>query len=230
LTCQWGKTSGRLDSVDKGDIDVLGYNFDPRDQTFLSFQETSLADSIDRITECARRISKSGCPIDLDDAYSQNPRYAGVKQLVDALWKGKNCVQDWQEALGLFNQEWVKVRSSKITIEEAIAAIHAAGGVAVLAHPSAIRCSRGWIQPVHTYRLVSLGLDGIEIYHPRMNEAARTYFKQLARRYDLLVTGGSDDHGWPQGFPRLGSQPVPAELINEINRRSSNRTAKYLNA
>jgi hypothetical protein len=222
LTCRWGKSSGRLDSVDEGDIDLLGYYFDPQNPSFLRLQEASLADVVDRIAECTQRISKSGCPISLEDAYSQNPRYAGATQVINALWQGRHCVAGWEQALALFNREWAKVRQSKLTLEKAIDAIHDAGGVAVLAHPNAIRCSRGWIQPVHLYHLVSLGLDGIEIYHPRLNETARAYFMQLASRFNLLITGGSDEHGWPQGFPRLGSQPVTIELVEALKQRSSN--------
>ena len=222
LTCRWGKSSGRLDSVDEGDIDLLGYYFDPQNQDFLSLQEASLADGVDRIAECTRRISKSGCTVSLEDAFSQNPRYAGAMQVIDALWKGKLCIPGWEEAQALFNREWARVRQSKLTIQKAIEAIHTAGGVAILAHPTAIHCSRGWIQPVHLYHLVSLGLDGIEIYHPRLNGTARAYFMQLANRFNLLITGGSDEHGWPQGFPRMGSQPVTIELVNALKSRSSN--------
>jgi predicted metal-dependent phosphoesterase TrpH len=222
LTCRWGKTSGRLDSVYEGDIDLLGYCFDPEDKAFLAYQEASLADVFERIAECARLISKSGCTVSLEDVLSRNPRYAGAMQLIEAISKGKNCVPGWDKALALFNREWAKVRRSRFTLEQAINAIHSAGGVAVLAHPTVIRCSRGWIQPAHIFRLVSLGLDGIEIYHPRMNEAARAYFIEHARKFSLVVTGGSDDHGWPVGFPRLGSQPVTVEQVAALKDRSTN--------
>jgi predicted metal-dependent phosphoesterase TrpH len=68
--------------------------------------------------------------------------------------------------------------------------------------------------------LVDAGLDGIEVHHHKLNSAARRHFENLARRFGLLVTGGSDEHGWPQGFPRLGSQPVGPGAARAVQLRA----------
>jgi predicted metal-dependent phosphoesterase TrpH len=66
--------------------------------------------------------------------------------------------------------------------------IRKAGGVAVLAHPGYLN-STDLIEEI-----ISLGIDGIEVWHRNhtKNEAKR--FLQLADRHGLIVTGGSDFH------------------------------------
>lgn len=82
------------------------------------------------------------------------------------------------------------VQRVKISPVDAIARIHAAGGVAVAAHPL-----RTGLTDEEIARLVLQGLDGIEVYYPQHDESATERFLGLAQRHALLVTGGSDDHG-----------------------------------
>lgn len=80
------------------------------------------------------------------------------------------------------------VPSTHITPHEAIAAIRAAGGVAVLAHPGRL----------HDYalidELVEHGLQGLEVFYPTHEAAQVQLFRDKASRFGLLMTGGSDFH------------------------------------
>ncbi len=71
---------------------------------------------------------------------------------------------------------------------KAIALLHRAGAVPVVAHPGA--SGRKFIR-----QLVALGLRGIEVYHPDHNPEMVRYYRLLAQKLGLLVTGGSDYHG-----------------------------------
>ncbi|ODT00026.1 MAG: hypothetical protein ABS52_19230 [Gemmatimonadetes bacterium SCN 70-22] len=82
------------------------------------------------------------------------------------------------------------VQRVKVSPQEAIAAVHAAGGVAVAAHPGRTGLSDDDIS-----QFVAWGLDGIEVQYPQHSEAQTAHFAALATRHGLLVTGGSDDHG-----------------------------------
>ena len=79
---------------------------------------------------------------------------------------------------------------------EAIDLIHAAGGLASLAHP---KLSTGVDRPggleAFVERLVGLGLDGLEVEHPSHTPRLRRRLRRLVRRFDLVATGGSDFHG-----------------------------------
>ncbi len=86
---------------------------------------------------------------------------------------------------------------AKRNIKDLIAAIHEAGGIAVLAHPCCC-----WALNLENFvrDLVALGLDGIEVYYPYPRW--RKYIKfsspdsveKIAEKYHLLKTGGTDLH------------------------------------
>ncbi len=81
--------------------------------------------------------------------------------------------------------------------KKVIDAIHSAGGIAVLAHPCCYWCLSldRFIQ-----KLVKMGLDGVEVYYPydRITRIvkfhSRKTVKKLAEKYNLLLTGGEDQH------------------------------------
>ena len=88
------------------------------------------------------------------------------------------------------------VPQPKLSPEEAVALIHEAGGIAVLAHPSEL--SDGSL-PERLLRQVPF--DGVEVYHPSADLAAQAKWLSLAKELGLLVGGGSDFHAIPDRFP-----------------------------
>ena len=76
------------------------------------------------------------------------------------------------------------------TPREAILLIRAAGGSPVLAHPGLIN-SEQIIQEV-----IQMGVDGIEVYHTQHGPKQEEEYQLLAQRHSLLITGGSDFHGF----------------------------------
>ncbi len=74
--------------------------------------------------------------------------------------------------------------------DQAIAAIHARGGLAIWAHPGLIR---EW--SVVWPRLENLDFDGLEVYHPDHEPNRQEELRQLAAAKKWLVGGGSDYHG-----------------------------------
>lgn len=81
---------------------------------------------------------------------------------------------------------------------DVIAAIKDAGGVAVLAHPA---CYWAISLDFFVKSLIKLGLDGIEVYYPYRRHRGIIKFHlastvaKIARKYELIATGGSDSHG-----------------------------------
>ncbi len=77
---------------------------------------------------------------------------------------------------------------------DAIAWIRAAGGVAVLAHPTWAKVSGEGLNALLT-TLKAEGLGGIEVHYSTHTKRQTMEYLDLAKRLDLLVTGGSDFHG-----------------------------------
>ena len=78
--------------------------------------------------------------------------------------------------------------------EEAVAWIREAGGVAVLAHPTWVKESSEGLSSL-IERLKAAGLGGIEVHYSTHNPKQTAEYLNLAKRFDLLITGGSDFHG-----------------------------------
>lgn len=85
----------------------------------------------------------------------------------------------------------------RINLSKLINAIHKAGGIAVIAHPA---CCWAFDMNKFIKDLKELGLDGIEVYYPYprwrkyMKFAPIEKIEQIADKYDLIKTGGTDCH------------------------------------
>lgn len=77
---------------------------------------------------------------------------------------------------------------------EAIALVHRAGGIAVLAHPTAggsgDRLPRDLLQ-----EWKAMGLDGFEGFHGPSTPNGAAFLEAFARESAMVITGGSDAHG-----------------------------------
>ncbi|MEO7966418.1 MAG: phosphatase, partial [Gemmatimonadaceae bacterium] len=104
------------------------------------------------------------------------------------------------------------VQRVKVSPPEAIAAIHAADGVAVAAHPG-----RTGLSDKDVAELVGWGLDGIEVFYPQHDDAQTERFSRVAARHALLVTGGSDDHGSMNEGRLMGSVRLPYVYVEQLN-------------
>ncbi|HEU4480353.1 MAG TPA: PHP domain-containing protein [Actinomycetota bacterium] len=77
---------------------------------------------------------------------------------------------------------------------DAIALMLGAGVVPVLAHPFTLNLPADQLERFVS-ELVDDGLRGIEGYHGDLEEELQEPFRALGRRFDLVVSGGSDYHG-----------------------------------
>jgi predicted metal-dependent phosphoesterase TrpH len=199
-------------------VDLLGYFIDPENAALRAFEEAALNDIHARITDCCRRLTERGYATNMDDVFAQNPRYGGAMQLFQALLQ-KGHAQTRKEAFHIMDLVWRTVRETPFTIKAVIEQVHLAGGVAVLAHPAIVRPRGEQMTAAFLRELVDAGLDGIEIYHHRLDAPACAHFLSLARKFGLLISGGSDFHGWNRGFEDLGQQPVTMEMVENIRQK-----------
>lgn len=103
---------------------------------------------------------------------------------------------------------------------DAVAAISDAGGIPVLAHPG--RIADLAIIP----ELIEAGLEGLECYYPEHSPEQTEHYIAIARKHDLVVTGGTDFHGPNSPHRRqIGSVPVPATAARELAERRGRRRA-----
>jgi hypothetical protein len=103
----------------------------------------------------------------------------------------------------------------KLSLADAIALVHRAGGVALWAHAG----SEGTREKVMRY--VAFGLDGLEVRHPSHNAADVERLARFADEFGLVRSGGSDWHGEPETWKPLGCQHVPAPWLELLRERAA---------
>jgi predicted metal-dependent phosphoesterase TrpH len=184
------------------DLHVLGYELDVSDPGLLASLEDFRADRGRRIHAMADRLRELGFA--LDDSSFAAHESLGRPHLADAvLAHPDNAERLAREGIsgkkGLFPPYLVPgaaayVARSRPTVEEAIEVIHAAGGVAVWAHPF-------WdiADPEHVLATVrhfaARGLDGVECFYPEHTAEQALLLHDECEARGLLSTGSADFHG-----------------------------------
>jgi predicted metal-dependent phosphoesterase TrpH len=216
LTTHWPECHARPGALE---VDVLGYFIDPESPAFIAVEQAGIADIAYRIDCWRQALDRGGYPLKLTDVRKQNPRLPTTIALLAAMQE-RGYATSIQAALAVADHYVEAVSPPALTIDKAIQSIHAAGGVAVLAHPVTVSWRGGLLDQDAVRSLVDYGLDGLEIYHHRLDQATREHFLNIARHFNLAVSGGSDEHGWMDQFDRLGKQPVTPEILAELERRA----------
>jgi len=167
------------------------------------------------------RLNYIGVPVEMENVMTEAAGGAvGRPHIARALIKGGK-VRDSREAfdkyLGAGKAAFVE--KERLEIREAIAIAHAAGAIAVWAHPGPDG-RRDRLEP-----LVALGLDGIEVKHPSHNSEDIQRLGALADFFGLLYSGGSDWHGVPGGFRNIGGMHVPGSWLDRQDEVVSRRRA-----
>lgn len=108
----------------------------------------------------------------------------------------RGYVSTAREAFSLYldTDEYQKIERVKASAETCIQAIRQSGGKAVLAHPYQVGLSYDELE-ILVKRLKAFGLDGIECYYTEHTQEMTRFCLELAKRYHLFVTAGSDYHG-----------------------------------
>ena len=108
----------------------------------------------------------------------------------------KGYVSNTREAFDRFldTEEYQKIERYKASARECIEAIHSASGKAFLAHPYQLKYTNEELETL-VLQLIDIGLDGLECYYPIHSEEQIQFYLQLAEKYQLLISAGSDFHG-----------------------------------
>jgi hypothetical protein len=192
---------------DHEDLHVLGYGVDHTDPAFLAALERFRADRAVRADRMADAL-ESACGLALDRAPLQVRRDAGRPigrpHLAQAAFNHPDNAQRIADEgltdFGMLLEAYLIPgapafrRRTTPSVAEAIAAIHAAGGVAVWAHPFWDVDEPGEVVGAID-RFVADGLDGVEAFYITHTEAQTRLLADRCAELALLSTGSSDFHG-----------------------------------
>lgn len=195
----------------QGSVHVLGYGIDPAGEELQAAAAENRAGKRERMHAILAGLrERERIEIDYDDLAAGRGEDAYVgRHHAAAILVRRGIVKTRQKAFRRYLKDAKVPEPQVIDAARGIAAIQAAGGVAVLAHPTPHDLKR------HLKPLQRAGLDGIEVFRPRGAAHHRDRVARLAERDGLLVTGGSDWHGhYPD--PPFGHWSAPERILEPL--------------
>jgi predicted metal-dependent phosphoesterase TrpH len=180
-----------------GSFHILGYDIhlDNRDlnQALSKLQDARK----NRNPSILKLLNKLGFQISLDEVNQEvGEGQLGRPHIAYAMVK-KGFVTSIDEAFDKYlgTRGPAYVDKYRIECEQAIQIIRAAGGVPVLAHPALLNIENDQKLDALLQNLIKIGLAGLEVYYPGHSPQQIRQYTQLARKFGLLMTGGTDFHG-----------------------------------
>lgn len=199
--------------LDNQDIHILGYFVDFERPALITRLKEIQNVRMERIVKMIEKLKHLGVDnIHPEEVYALSESSSVGRPHLAMVLHQKGWVKSLTEAFDRYIAEGAPayVKKYKQTPHEAIDFIRQFGGVAVLAHPMITK--RDEIIP----SLVKAGLKGIEVYYPNVPQSVMQHYLQLAKKYHLIATGGSDAHGSGKMNTFIGKAKVSYSAVEEL--------------
>ncbi len=206
--------------VGETEVHMLGYFFDHEDAALTEFLDAYRGRRIDRGIKMVERLNALGLPLDFEAVEREAGDGVIGRPHIARAMEAAGLVEHYGDAFQLYlaDKGPACVAKHEFPAAEALQLLHEAGGIGVLAHPG------HWTADADLMYLIRVGLDGIESLHPAHDEMLVRYYRQVARDFLLIETGGSDYHGFrEQDELNFGHYSVPFDLLELARQRASTR-------
>jgi len=198
------------------EIHILGYFIDHKSKPLVELLKELKASRIKRIYSMLKKLKLHGVDLSPEAVFSLSKRGTiGRLHLGTALYN-EGFVSTKREAFSKYigDKAPCYVRRFNISPETVIETILKAGGVPVYAHPKVM--GRDDFIP----SFIRAGLRGIEVYHSDHKKNTSSHYHDLAEKYGLIMTGGSDCHGKGKTKKLMGNVMMPYAVVDELKRES----------
>lgn len=186
------------------EIHIVGLNFDENHPAIIDIVQRQQDTREQRAIRIGEKLAKAG----FEDAYDEAKELAGEGSITRAHFAkvllNQGHVTGMQKAfdkyLGKGKRAYVK--PGWVEIDEAVAAVRAAGGISVIAHPMKYDLSTKWLRRLIVDFKAADG-QAMEVASPQMNLQQQQLLFAFCKEYDLLASVGSDFH-YPSRWSDLG--------------------------
>ncbi|MDH7483467.1 MAG: PHP domain-containing protein [Spirochaetales bacterium] len=179
-----------------GECHLLGYGIDHESEPLQEVLSMLAQARHDRNWAMLEKLREEGFRLDYESILATSSfAYIGRPHLADLLVRAGHARtrQDaFDRYLGKGRPFYLK--KACLELDDAIARIEAAGGIAVLAHPYSLFVSKSMLAAIFD-AWKEKGIRGIEAYHPTAKYGQCVILERMARERGLFVTAGSDFHG-----------------------------------
>lgn len=200
--------------VSGGEAHILGYFVDHSDPALLSLLSAMRVSRHERAKMMLEKLAAIGMPLSWERVEEiAKTDSIGRPHIAQAMLE-KGYISSFKEAFDKyisFNGP-AYVERTKVSPSQAAESILKAGGLPVLAHPFTIA------QPESVIRdLKERGMVGIEVYYGNYSRVEVRRLLDLAKKYSLLTTGGSDYHGLDEALETgMGESGLPMECARAL--------------
>lgn len=206
-------------TVDDLLIHILGYGIEFDSPELQSCLAENRAREEAQREEDAHHLRTLGYPVSAAGyrAFHHDPRRGGFKlvsYLIDA-----GIIADLRDFGRTIAPQLARPWPAYVDPAEAVAAIRAAGGIAVMAHPGGSLAKHGGLTEANLERVLGYGIVGLECFTPYHDLAAIGACLQFCYARGLTITGGSDFHGHligrQLGIPRVRTDQLRLHDISD---------------
>lgn len=194
------------------EIHILGYLIDFKAGGLIEKLAILKKNRIERIYKIVDKLKNLGINLNpqavFDIAKCGTPGRLHIARALLSEGKVASIFEAFQKYIG--NKSPACVLGFRFSPKEAIKLIKEAGGIPVLAHPYSLN------NDDLIFRFIDYGLMGLEVYYPEHSQAMINFYLGLAKKHNLLITGGSDCHGNAKPQVKIGTVKIPYELVEEL--------------
>jgi len=178
-------------TLDGREIHILGLLFDHTHRGLTEYLEYLRSERLKRAERIVERLNRLQVPLTMEEVLAQAGTAAVGRPHIATVLVNRGFVGSYQQAFARYLRNGGPAWEGKhgITPLETARLISSAGGVSFVAHPG------DTLDEPILDRLITEGVDGIEVVHPSHSPERVTRFKTLAQTRRLPRCGGSDFHG-----------------------------------
>ena len=182
----------------------------------------------ERNRRIVERLTDLAMPVTIEEVHEEAGEGSVGRPHIAAVMVAKGYVPDIKTAFDewLANDKPAYVGRPRLDPEQAIGLARESGAVPILAHPHTLGINRAAEMAELLDRLVDYGLVGLEAIYPSYYRHEREGYSDLARRFGLLPSGGSDYHGTYKPGLDLGTGygdlNVPDSVLDDLRSHAAN--------
>jgi hypothetical protein len=226
------------ESPDGKSVHLLAYLPDAANQELITAMDKVKVDRYNRLVEFIKNLQREFTEINLEVVLNGVDPFkvaVGKPHLADALislGKFTDRAEQFQEGGPLHKDSEHYVENKGIPTLDAIKLVKDAGGVPILAHPLARKNENVAFQPTENLRkhfvaMITAGLAGFEVDHVEVFEKERQWLIDLAKEFDLIMTGSSDYHGMDGKPNRLGDHTTSEDMLKRIEAKATGSSIQW---
>lgn len=194
------------------EVHILGYLIDYKNKDLAGKLDALKKIRTERIYKITEKLEESGVHLKAEKVFALAPGGSVSRLHVARAMVKEGLVSSISEAFQKYIGDKCPgyVLGFRLSPLEAVKLIKEVGGIPILAHPYSINNDAALIA------IIESGVMGLEIYYPEHSQSMVNFYLDLAKKYNLLATGGSDYHGVAKPDISIGAIKIPYELVEKL--------------